>query len=234
MSKQMPRQPVREVMDEPLGAKAYAEADFSEVNQHFLDALLELVGPLEEARAVDLGTGPGDIPIRIIRARPKWRVVAVEASAPMLNFAKKAAADAGITDAIHWMQADAKDTGLPSSSFDVVFSNSILHHITQTQVFWEEVKRLAKRGAYVLLRDLARPATEDDAHRIVETYGGVGPELMRQDYYKALLSAWTVEEVRSQLAEAGLETLKVKMVTDRHWDISGRIAARGPSRNKSG
>ncbi|KPL00212.1 MAG: hypothetical protein AMK75_05735 [Planctomycetes bacterium SM23_65] len=219
----MPRQPEPEYMDEPLAAEAYALSDFSEVNQAFVDTLFELVGPLGEARAIDLGTGPGDIPLRIVRARPKWRVVAVEASRPMLELAKKAAREAGLSASIHWFQADAKDTGLPAHSFDVVFSNSILHHITETEEFWEEVKRLGKRGAFVLHRDLVRPPTREAAQEIVETYGSVGPELMQRDYYNSLLASYTIDEVRKQLDKAGLIALDVHMVTDRHWDVTGRV-----------
>lgn len=210
-------------MDDPLGAEAYARSDFSDVNQGFVDALLELVGPHDAARAIDLGTGPGDIPIRIVRARPDWRIVAVDASGPMLEFARKAAAEAGVSDAIEWLQADAKHTGLPAHGFDVVFSNSILHHITEVEAFWAEVKRLGKPGAFVLLRDLARPASREAARRIVETYAKDGPALMRRDYFNSLLASWTVDEVRDQLRRASIACLDVRMVSDRHWDVTGRL-----------
>jgi len=45
-------------MDLPHEAKAYAEADFSDVNTAFVDHLLELTGPLEKGLVLDLGTGP--------------------------------------------------------------------------------------------------------------------------------------------------------------------------------
>ena len=223
MAKHMPRQPRREVMDEPRSAEAYATSDFSEVNQAFVDRLFELTGPAKAVRVIDLGTGPGDIPLRILRARPDWRIVALEASPPMLDYAKKSARSAGVTTGIHWFQADAKGSGLPGRSFDVVFSNSILHHISETELVWEEVKRVGKRGALVFFRDLARPATPADAYGIVDTYGGVGTEVMRREYYDSLLAAYTVDEVRAQLDEAGLEDVEVKMVTDRHWDAFGRL-----------
>ncbi|HUW56233.1 MAG TPA: class I SAM-dependent methyltransferase [Planctomycetota bacterium] len=223
MGKHMPRQPRREYMDEPRSVEAYATSDFSEVNQAFVDRLFELTGPAEVLHVIDLGTGPGDIPLRILRVRPGWRIVALEASPPMLDFAKKAAREAGVTTGIHWFQADAKGSGLPGRTFDVVFSNTILHHISETELVWEEVKRVGKRGALVFFRDLARPATPEDAHRIVETYGGVGPELMRRDYYNSLLAAYTVDEVRAQLSEAGLDDIEVTRVTDRHWDAFGRL-----------
>jgi ubiquinone/menaquinone biosynthesis C-methylase UbiE len=219
----MPREPEPEVMDEPVASAAYARSDFSDVNQAFVDTLLELVGRLEKARAIDLGTGPGDIPIRIALARPTWRITAVDASAPMLRFAREAARKSGAAGKIRWLHLDAKQTCLAAHRFDVVFSNSILHHITEVDAFWEEVKHLGKRGAFVLLRDLARPATRRAARRIVERYGRCGPKLMRRDYYNSLLASYTVAEVRRQLDRRGLGTLRVKMVSDRHWDVFGRL-----------
>ena len=42
MPTHMPRQPEPEYMDDPAEAEAYAASDFSEVNQAFIDRLLEL------------------------------------------------------------------------------------------------------------------------------------------------------------------------------------------------
>ena len=141
----------------------------------------------------------------------------------MLAFAKKASEQAELARPVYWLGADAKDTGLPAKSFDVVFSNSILHHIADTEAFWAEVKRLCKQGGFVFIRDLARPASDEDARDIVKKYGGVGPELMQRDYYNSLLAAYTVSEVRAQLDAAGLEAIEATMVSDRHWDAFGRL-----------
>jgi len=223
MPKRMRREAELEVMDEPRAARAYAASDFSDVNQAFVDALLRLVGPLRSARALDLGTGPGDIPIRIALARPRWRVTAVDASALMLRLARAAAKRSAVQDNITWLRADAKHTPLPPHRFDVLFSNSILHHITDVDAFWEELQRLAKPRAFVLLRDLARPASRAAARRIVAKYGRCGPKLMQRDYYHSLLASYTVAEVRRQVARHALNTLRVKRITDRHLDVFGRL-----------
>ena len=223
MTPPMLRRPEPEVMDLLAEAKAYAETDFSDVNQRFVEWLLELAGPRETADALDLGTGPGDIPVRLIRLRPKWRVVAVDASGPMLDFARRLVERAGLRPSIELIQADAKATSLPPQSFDVIFSNSLLHHITGAAPLWAEIKRLARPGATLLLRDLARPASPEAAREIVKKYAGDASDLLQEEYYRSLLAAYTPDEVRSQLADAGLSSLKVAMVTDRHLDVFGRL-----------
>ena len=212
-----------ELMDDAEQARAYAEADFAEVNAVFADRLCALVPPGTPRVALDLGTGPAEIPIRVMRQRPGWRVVAVDISHAMLSLARGFIHEAGFAEAIHLVIQDAKAMPFAAASFDVVFSNSILHHITATARLWAEVKRVAKPGAHVLIRDLARPATPRDAAGIVGRYAAHESALLREEFYRSLLSAYTPEEVRDQLAQAGLAHLEVAMVSDRHLDVFGRI-----------
>jgi len=219
----MKRKPEPELMDDAAEARAYAAAGFSEVNQAFVDRLVELAGERPSARAVDLGTGPADIPIRLAKARPRWHVVAVDASKAMLDIARRDVLRARLGRRIELVLADAKATHLPAHSFDVIFSNSILHHITEAREFWAEVKRLAAPGTTIFLRDLARPETPARARQIVRQYAGNESQLLQDEYYRSLLSAYTVEEVLAQLDAAGVDGLRVEMVTDRHLDVWGEV-----------
>ncbi len=224
----MGRQPEPEAMDVPREAEAYALADFAEVNEAFVARLHELAGTRDNLLAADLGTGPGDIPLRLLRVRPSWRVVAVDAALPMLHFARQAGAVSTTPKQVcgccpGWVQADAKALPFPSQRFDVVFSNSILHHITDVGPFWSEVRRVAKPAGLVFLRDLARPSGAQAARAIVGRYASQESRLLQEEFYRSLLSAYTPEEVRSQLARAGLASLEVAKVTDRHLDIFGRL-----------
>src|SRR5437867_2197984 len=126
----MDRQPEPELMDLPDEALAYANADFDEVNSAFVARLLELSDDLVEARALDLGCGPADITVRVAAARPLWQITAVDGSPAMLDIARRAVAAAGVSDRIALLRADAKASGLPARSFDVIFSNSLLHHVS--------------------------------------------------------------------------------------------------------
>ncbi len=220
----MQRTPEPEYMDLATEAEAYALADFSEVNDRFVERLLALAGGRESARAVDLGTGPGDIPIRLVRARPGWTVVGVDGAPAMLDHARQAAREAGLQDKIEYVLADAKATSLDDGGFDVVFSNSIIHHINETRPLWSEVERLGKPGAVVLLRDLARPESESGAREIVEQYASGESALLQEEFYRSLLAAYTPEEIRAQLDDAGLSMLRVEMVSDRHLDVFGCLS----------
>ncbi len=221
----MDRIPEPEYMDDANEAEAYAVADFNDVNAAFVQRLLEVTAdlPTHGLEAVDLGTGPGDIPLRLAREREGWHIIAVDAAEAMLSWARRAAREAGLAGRIAWVLADAKTLPLGEETFDVVFSNSILHHINEPARFWNEARRVAKNGATWFLRDLARPADDAAARRIVETYAGDESSLLREEFHRSLLSAYTVEEVRGQLDVAGLGDLTVEMTTDRHLDVHGRV-----------
>lgn len=237
----MRRIPETEWMDLPDEADAYAVADFSDVNQAFADRLIELADGLRSPaaafprlRAVDLGCGPADIPARLRVARPEWLIVGVDASRPMLDLAKRqfplpasTESTSSAANTLLFTQADSKALPFASGAFDVVFSNSILHHITDTDRFWREARRVAAPDALFFVRDLARPESESAARAIVEQYAGDESPLLQEEFHRSLLSAYTPDEVRGQLARAGLEGLRVTMASDRHLDIVSPCPAPG-------
>lgn len=219
----MQRQPEPEYMDLPEEAEAYAAADFSQVNEAFVARLIEVAGGRERATALDLGTGPADIPIGVVKQRPGWHVTAADASQAMLDIAAKSVARAGFDGCIELVLTDAKALNLPAGKFDVVFCNSILHHINDVDAFWSQIKRVAAVGAVIFVRDLARPADEAAARRIVDQNAGSESALLQEEFYRSLLAAYTVDEVRDQLWRVGLAGLQVWMVTDRHLDVFGTL-----------
>ena len=220
----MQRQPEPEYMDIADEAAAYAAADFSEVNEAFATRLIELAGSRPRARVLDLGTGPADIPVRLVQRRPDWHITAVDASPAMLDIAAQAVANSGLGGRIDLVLGDAKSLDLPAGRFDVVFSNAALHHINDVDALWAEVRRLAADGAAIFLRDLARPTDEQEAQRIVGQYASQEPPLLQEEFYRSLLAAYTVEEVRRQLQRAGFTDLHVARPTDRHLDVFGILA----------
>lgn len=224
MTDAAPREPEEEFMDLAHEAEAYAHADFSKVNAAFVERLAELVSD-EQALAIDLGAGPADIPVRLARARPGWKIVAVDASAAMLSFAEERIEDEDLAGRIELRLADAKKTPFDEDTFDVVFSNSILHHLTDVAAFWREVIRIARPGAFVFLRDLIRPATRGDAQAIVDREAAWEPPTLQEEFYRSLLASWTPEEVRTHLDDAGLDMLKVEPSIPDHLDIYGRLPA---------
>jgi ubiquinone/menaquinone biosynthesis C-methylase UbiE len=205
--------------------KYYAVADYAVPHETFADDVLAATGPRDGAVLGDLGTGPGDIPLRIAERRPDWQIVGIDISSHMLQFARCDGRNSGLAQPIQWVQADVKDTRLPSHSFDVLISNSVLHHVSDPVQFWREVARLGKPGAVVLVRDLRRPVNERAAREIIARHIRAESPVVQAHYLSSLHSAYTVTEIRAQLEEAAVAGLTVREFADRYLDVSGRLGS---------
>jgi ubiquinone/menaquinone biosynthesis C-methylase UbiE len=156
----LPRTPEPEVMGEADEVEAYASA----ATQAYLDAVDDTLveqalcfGPLK-GWLLDLGTGPGCIPLKIARLSPELRVVGVDRSLPMVQEARRAAAREKLDGRAFFMLADAARLSFRSAFFDVVISNSLLHHLPEPVAVFNEMARVAKLEGLILLRDLRRPS----------------------------------------------------------------------------
>lgn len=210
-----------ELMTDPEQAQAYAAADFATVNQGFVDRLRALFPALTRGHVVDLGCGPADIPIRLCRALPDVAVTGVDGSEAMLAPGRAAVAAAGLASRIRLLCARLPGIERPAAGYDAVVSNSLIHHLPEPAVLWHEIARIGAAGAPVLVADLHRPESVEHAREIVETYSGAEPEVLKRDFFHSLCAAFTLPEVRGQLAEAGLESFRAEMVSDRHWAAWG-------------
>ena len=217
----MKRIPEPEIMSIEEEATVYALADFASVNQSFVDRLLEVL-PQPQGLLVDLGCGPGDIIVRIAGATQGLCLIGCDGAEAMLQWGKQAAHRARNKNTISFLQGDAKALSLTNNSCDVVISNSLVHHLPDPLPFWQEVRRITKPGGTILVRDLARPDSEEKAWKIVERESGAEPQLLKDLFFYSLCAAYTVEEIEKQLKTAKLDNLAVTMSSDRHWDAVGR------------
>jgi ubiquinone/menaquinone biosynthesis C-methylase UbiE len=211
-----------EIMDDPEQAVAYAHADFEKENQGFVDRFRESFPDFTEGHVIDLGCGPADIPLRLVRALPGCYVTAVDASDAMLRLAREAVAAAGQSARITLCHERVQTLALAERA-DAGISNSLLHHLPNPLQFWFALKQVAKPGSPVLVRDLLRPESPEAAQDIVDQYAPAAPTILRRDFYNSLLAAFTEDEVAAQLAEMNLSRLLVDVIDDRHWIAVGRV-----------
>ena len=217
-----------ELMDDAAQALAYAQADFAEPNQAFVDEFLTRFADSAPRTILDLGCGPADISARLAAALPDARVDALDGSQAMLDRARellKSYPDAA--DRVNLVQSlvPVPAGTLPHARYDAVVSNSLLHHLHTPAVLWETVGELGASGSAVLIMDLFRPPSTSAAAAIVEQYAADEAPILKEDFYNSLLAAFTPAEVSAQLAAAGLE-LRVETISDRHLLVHGLLGQR--------
>jgi cyclopropane fatty-acyl-phospholipid synthase-like methyltransferase len=211
-----------ELMDDPKQAEAYAQAEFEEENQGFVDRFKEYFPEFSQGRVLDLGCGPADIPIRFAKLYPACQIIGVDASAPMIQLGEQAVKEAGLTDRIT-LHCERYEEVAGARIVDAVISNSLLHHLPNPLQFWQKIRLLVKPGAPVLVMDLLRPESPDAAQAIVDQYAANEPDILRRDFYNSLLAAFTEDEIGSQLARMNLTRLLIDIPDDRHWVVGGII-----------
>jgi len=205
-----------EIMDIPEGALAYAQADFSSSNQWFVDTLIEFYEK-KLLNVLDIGCGPADIPIRLAKQISATHITALDASEPMLALARKAVLESNLDKQIEIINGRIPQAALTPHSYDTVISNSLIHHLPDPLVFWEEVKRLGKTGSAVFVVDLFRPASMEEASAIVERISLNEHPLLKLDFYNSLLAAFSLEEIKQQLVLTGLDHFTAIISSERHW-----------------
>jgi cyclopropane fatty-acyl-phospholipid synthase-like methyltransferase len=219
----MDRVPEPELMDEPAQALAYACADFSAPHDAFVARFRRCFPDFGGSEVLDLGCGPADVTIRFARAYPHARLTGVDGAAAMLELGRQAVATAGLAARIRLTQMRLPAANLPGSRYDALISNSLLHHLADPVVLWDAVRAAAAAAAAVFVMDLLRPPSREAAVALVNLHAGDAPEVLRRDFFNSLLAAFRPEEVRLQLAAAGLSGMRVEIASDRHLIAYGRI-----------
>ncbi|MGB3238326.1 MAG: class I SAM-dependent methyltransferase [Geitlerinemataceae cyanobacterium] len=204
-----------EVMDTWEESVAYDAMDFLEVNTAFAEEAVALGCP--QARVLDAGTGPARIPVLMSQRRPQWQIVGIDLSENMLKLGTQHIREMGLADRIQLQLVDAKRMPFEDNFFDMVVSNSIVHHIPNPLPFFQEIQRVLKPNSGLFLRDLRRPPDIETVDRFVASIGEEYDTHQTQLFRDSLIAAFTVEEVREMLDAVGLEGVEVYASSDRHW-----------------
>jgi ubiquinone/menaquinone biosynthesis C-methylase UbiE len=213
-----------ELMLDAHQARAYASADFEEPHSRFIDLLKQrLIDLPPNGVALDLGCGPGDISFRFVRTFPQWSVDALDGSPAMLELGRRAAERSGLETRVRFHEASLPRDSAPSRSYDLIFSNSLLHHLRDPEVLWSSTRRWSRAATLVFVMDLIRPESRGRASDLVDRYAFSEPEILRTDFHNSLLAAYRPSEIRDQLREASLSHLEIEVVSDRHFIVWGPI-----------
>jgi demethylmenaquinone methyltransferase/2-methoxy-6-polyprenyl-1,4-benzoquinol methylase len=98
---------------------------------------LELDG---QSRALDVGTGTGELAFQILRLTPQTRVIAVDFTPEMIRIGQKRDRHADIS----WVIADVSQLPFADESFHAVVSGFVLRNVVDIERMLEEQNRILK------------------------------------------------------------------------------------------
>jgi ubiquinone/menaquinone biosynthesis C-methylase UbiE/DNA-binding HxlR family transcriptional regulator len=119
------------------------------------EALLRLMPPLTIA---DLGAGEGSF--ALLLSQRATRVIAVDASAKMIEVGRDHALRNGVTN-IDFRLGDMEEIPIGNAEVDLVFFSQSLHHALHPERAIAEAARILKPGGRIVILDLARHRYEE-------------------------------------------------------------------------
>jgi ubiquinone/menaquinone biosynthesis C-methylase UbiE len=211
------RIPEPEIMAEEEEAEAYASATalrhLEALDDSFVDQALQL--GVEKGMVLDLGTGPGQIPIKLALRNSSLIIHAIDLSDAMLRKAAMDASRWGVEMRILFNYGDVKRTAYDSGLFDAVLCNSVLHHVPDPVQLIREMARVCKPSGALLLRDLRRPNRLIYRYH-VRHYGRNYEGKMRELFEASVRSAYTLRELREWVRLSGVAGLEVMRMGPAH------------------
>jgi len=186
-------------------SSAAAERHLDAIDDTFVEHVLKLLPPgMETAGApfgLDVGTGPAQVPIKLLVRIPKLRIIGLDRSANMLACARQTAARRGVSDRLFLLRGDGHRLPFPDGTFSMALCNSVLHHAREPARLLQEILRVSRPGAAILIRDLRRPSRAFLRWHLWR-HGRHYDGLMRQLFDASVRSAYTVDELEEFLFQA--------------------------------
>ena len=131
----------------------------------------EVTAKLIAGRILDVGTGPGYLPVEIAKRAPNLEIVGIDLSPAMVAIATKNAEKRGVSDRVRVQRANAADLPFEDEYFDLVVSTLSLHHWSRPSECLKEINRVLKENGEAWIYDTRWDTTKEVNAQFRERYG---------------------------------------------------------------
>src|SRR4051812_25893803 len=150
-----------------IDVRAAFEAPTAMENQF----ILQLLGPLQGKRILDVGAGLGESSVYF--ALRGANVTCTDLSPAMLDCAARLAHRHGV--ALTTVMSSGENLGVPSNEFDMVYVANVIHHVTDKATLFGQLHRALKPGGmFVSIDPLAY-------NPVIELYRHMATEVRTED-----------------------------------------------------
>lgn len=166
--------------------------------------------------ALDLGCGPGALALRL--AREGWNVVAVDASAAMIELTEAAALREGLADKIETgrFAAERAADRFDPFTLDLALCHNVLEYVSDPAAVLEAVARVVRPGGLVslLARNRAGEAMRDAVrlHDLDSAERALTAESVRESLYGGPARLFDAASLTALAARFGMRAVAVRGV----------------------
>gem|GEM_PF-393201 len=144
-----------------FAARLYDQIAHTAIETYYKDVAELVTAHISQGSVLDVGTGPGYLPIEIVRRAPRLRVVGIDSSKALVRIAQRNGERAGISDRVRFVKCDGNRLDLDDDSYDLVISTGSLHAWKNPVLVINECFRVLKTGCEAWLLDPAQVVTPE-------------------------------------------------------------------------
>lgn len=146
----------------------------------FTDFYEDVAGQVAEkvrsGKVLDVGTGPGRLPIIIASGNPDIHVIGIDLSPDMITIASRAALEKGVRN-VDFKVGNASELPFPDREFDLVISTLSFHHWKNPGGALDEMYRVLRENGEAWIYDIPSRIDRATFRQLQRKYG----------YFKILL-----------------------------------------------
>ncbi|MBO6960405.1 MAG: methyltransferase domain-containing protein [Prochlorococcus marinus CUG1438] len=231
----MERIPEPELMEKKEQVISYDEADFSEGELNLINQVNDYlfrknISLGEKDLIVDLGCGPGNISEKLAIKWPNTEVVGIDGSKEMIlraEYNKEISINKKKLNNLRYLCSDIKKIKstdfLLKKEISLLVSNSLIHHITYLEDFFNTIRSLSSDSTVNVHKDLKRPIDEKSALELKLQCSKKYNEILTDDYYASLRASYTFKELKNFIQEDNLSSLDVIEDGDQYLIVYGNV-----------
>lgn len=163
---------------------------------------------IESGIVLDVGTRVGLIALKIVWHNENLVAMGLDTSGTLVERARETATAWNLSERAVFQVGDPRSMRFKNGYFDMVVSDCSLHRFDNVVEVLREAGRVLKPKGAILIRDYSRPSRLRMIGKIQEHTKRLG-DAMRTQLEQAIQAAYTPEEIRQAIAEAGLTAVRV-------------------------
>jgi len=136
-------------------ASSYEKASRMVIEGYYSQVADEVVSNIRQGTILDLGTGPGYLPIEIVKRAPDVGITGVDLSRKLIRMARSNAQKAGLSSRLSFEVGNSARLRFVDETFDMVISTGMLHSLKNPVNVLAEIYRVLKNGADAWIYDPA-------------------------------------------------------------------------------
>lgn len=229
----MDRKAEPELMNTKDQVDSYAEADFSYEENNFIRFIRKTLKKNKinlngSDLIVDLGCGPGNMSEKLSLEWPNVPVIGIDGSKEMILKAesRKNLHPKKLNNLIY-LYKDIKNIKLTDISnkkkITLLISNSLIHHLTHIDEFFECIISLSSKETLNFHKDLVRPLNEKSALKLKAECSLQYNEILTNDYYASLQASYRANELKDFILKKNLNQFEVLEEGKKYLILCGSV-----------